>query len=192
MGSVSWCCCVVLLYLALFLKPFPILVKSLPGSYWSANTSTSVTNSFSTPDSVKFDDGSFVSIILASESHSYGHACHCGFFCNQTSDGSLFAIFRILLEDGNISKSEGPTVVWAANPKNPVSVNASLNLTSERGLVLTDAHGTTVWSTNTSSKSVAGLNLTDNCKLMRLDHNNTTIIWQSFDHPTDTLVLEQS
>ena len=92
-----------------------------------------MTNSFSTPDSVKFDDGSFVSIILASESHSYGHACHCGFFCNQTCDGSLFAIFRILLEDGNISKSEGPTVVWAANPKNPVSVNASLKLTSERG-----------------------------------------------------------
>ncbi|KAL4611706.1 hypothetical protein ACB092_08G144800 [Castanea dentata] len=193
MGSISWGCCVVLLYVALFLKPFPILVKALPGSYWSANTSTSVTNSFPTPDSVKFDDGSFVSIILSSESngYSYEHTCHCGFFCNQTCDGSLFAIVRIPLKGGDISKSEGSTVVWAANPTNPVSVNASLKLTSERGLVLTDANGTTVWSTNTSSKSVAGLNLTDNCNLMLLDHNNATIIWQSFDHPTDTLMLKQ-
>ncbi|KAM3692884.1 hypothetical protein ACB098_08G121000 [Castanea mollissima] len=193
MGSISWGCCVVLLYLALFLKPFPILVKALPGSYWSANASTSVTNSFPTPDSVKFDDGSFVSIILSSESNGYFYeqACHGGFFCNQTCDGSLFAIVRIPLKGGDISKSEGPTVVWAANPTNPVSVNASLKLTSERGLVLTDANGTTVWSTNTSSKSVAGLNLTDNCNLMLLGHNNATIIWQSFDHPTDTLMLEQ-
>ena len=39
-------------------------------------------------------------------------------------------------------------------------------------------------------KSVAGLHLTDTCNLMLLDENNTTI-WQSFDYPTDTLVLVQ-
>ena len=39
-------------------------------------------------------------------------------------------------------------------------------------------------------KSVAGLHLTDTCNLMILDENNTTI-WQSFDYPTDTLVLVQ-
>ena len=53
------------------------------------------------------------------------------------------------------------------------------------------ADGSTVWSTNISSKSVASLNLTKTCNLMLLDDNNATIIWQSFDHPTDTLVLGQ-
>ena len=63
-----------------------------------------------------------------------------------------------------------------------------MKLTSERGLVLQDADGTIAWSTNIGNKSVAGLHLTDTCNLMLLDENNTTI-WQSFDYPTDTLVL---
>ena len=91
----------------------------------------------------------------------------------------------------NISKSEAPRLVWIANLENPVSVNVSLKLTSGGGLVLKDADGSTVWSTNISSKSVASLNLTKTCNLMLLDDNNATIIWQSFDHPTDTLVLGQ-
>ena len=50
--------------------------------------------------------------------------------------------------------------------------------------------GTIAWSTNIGNKSVAGLHLTDTCNVMLLDENNTTI-WQSFDYPTDTLVLGQ-
>jgi hypothetical protein len=65
-----------------------------------------------------------------------------------------------------------------------------LQLTSERGLVLQDADGTMAWSTNISNKSVAGVNLTNMCNLMLLDENNATI-WQSFDHPTDTLIVGQ-
>lgn len=128
--DISWACCIVLLYLAPFLKPFPILVTALPGNYWIADSSSSVTNSISTPHSVKFDDGSFVRIILASDLEGY-YACHCGFFSNPTCDGFLFSIFSLYYVDGNISKSEAPRLVWIANPENPVSVNMSLKLTSE-------------------------------------------------------------
>jgi hypothetical protein len=186
--SCFWC---VLLYLPLFLTPPPILVTALPDGYLPVNSSVSWTNSLTAPNSVKFNDGSFVKIILASGfSDLSGEYCGCGFFYNQTYNISLFAIFTLYYEEGNISKSKGPEVVWSAKPKNPISVNAALQLTSERGLVLQDADGTMAWSTNISNKSVAGVNLTNMCNLMLLDENNATI-WQSFDHPTDTLIVGQ-
>ncbi|KAM3761511.1 hypothetical protein ACB098_01G273600 [Castanea mollissima] len=196
----SWASCAVLLYLVLFLTPScPILflVTALPGNYLAADASTSWTNSLSAPDSVKFDDGSFARIILLSNFSDFfdTRACGCGFICNQTCNSHLFAIFSLSYDyDGvNIPKSEGPKVVWSANaasPENLVSINATLQLTSEEGLTLKDANGTTVWSTNIGSKSVAGLNFTDMCNLQLLDDKNATV-WQSFDHPTDTLVVGQ-
>ena len=83
-----------------------------------------------------------------------------------------------------------PQLVYGLPTQSLVRYNATLKLTSERGLVLQDVDGTVVWSTNISTKSVAGLHLTDACNLMLLDEKNATI-WQSFDHPTDTLVLGQ-
>ncbi|KAL0014264.1 hypothetical protein SO802_001333 [Lithocarpus litseifolius] len=200
MGMSSWASCAVLLYLVLLLTPScPILflVTALPGNYLAADASTSWTNSLSAPDSVKFDDGSFARIILLSNfsDDSVATACGCGFICNQTCNSHHFAIFSLSYDyydpdSVNISKSEGPKVVWSANPENPVSINATLQLTSEEGLALKDANGTTVWSTNIGSKSVAGLNFTDVCNLQLLDDKNATV-WQSFDHPTDTLVVGQ-
>jgi hypothetical protein len=100
-----------------------------------------------------------------------------------------FSVFITTTEHFS-TDDDGPEVVWSANPNNPVGINAGLQLTSERGLVLQDANGTIAWSTNISSKSVAALNLTDMCNLVLLDEQNATI-WQSYDHPTDTLVLGQ-
>nr|XP_023901373.1 EP1-like glycoprotein 2 [Quercus suber] len=136
-----------------------------------------------------YNNTSYAGIILASRYFSdtdYGSACGCGFFCNQTCNSSLFALFPFKLG----LTSFGAEVPWSANPNNPVRKNATLKLTSKRGLVLQDADGTIAWSTNIGNKSVAGLLLTDTCNLMLLDENNATI-WQSFDHPTDTLVLGQ-
>ncbi|XP_065638481.1 rust resistance kinase Lr10-like isoform X1 [Quercus suber] len=192
----SWASCAVLLYLVLFLTPCcPILVTALPApSYLTPNASTSWTNSLSAPDSVKFDDGSFARIILAREFDHYFYkiGCGCGFFYNQTRNTHVFAIFTLSYVDGdavNISSND-PKVVWFANPENSFSINATLQLTSEKGLVLKDANGTTVWSTNIFSKSVAALNFTDMCNLQLLDDKSSTV-WQSSDHPTDTLVVGQ-
>ena len=156
MGMSSWASCAVLLYLVLFLTPScPILflVTALPGNYLAADASTSWTNSLSAPDSVKFDDGSFARIILLSNfsNDSFYGACGCGFICNQTCNSHLFAIFSLSYDnDVNISKYEGPKVVWFANPENPSSINASLQLSSEKGLVLKDANGTKVCVKNES------------------------------------------
>ena len=92
--------------------------------------------------------------------------------------------------DGNIHEDVAPLVVWSTNQKNPISINATLRLSSERGLVLQDANRTTMWYTSIGTKSVAGLNLSDMGNLMLLNQNNKTIR-QSFDHPTDSLLLGQ-
>ncbi|CAK9155707.1 unnamed protein product [Ilex paraguariensis] len=73
---------------------------------------------------------------------------------------------------------------------NPVKINATVNLTEDGDLVLREADGTLVWSTNTSGKNVSGLSLTEMGNLVLFDRNNATV-WQSFDQPTDCLVPGQ-
>ncbi|CAK9157720.1 unnamed protein product [Ilex paraguariensis] len=46
-------------------------------------------------------------------------------------------------------------------------------------------------NTNTSGKHVSGLNLTEMGNLVLFDTSNATV-WQSFDHPTDSLVFGQT
>ncbi|KAH0651224.1 hypothetical protein KY285_031343 [Solanum tuberosum] len=58
-------------------------------------------------------------------------------------------------------------------------------------LVLADSDGTLVWSSNTTGKSVSGLNLTEMGNLVLFDTTNRTV-WQSFDHPTDCLLRGQN
>ncbi|KAL8510775.1 hypothetical protein ACS0TY_017551 [Phlomoides rotata] len=83
-----------------------------------------------------------------------------------------------------------PQVVWSANRNNPVRINAKLELTGGGDLVLQDSDGTLAWSTNTSGRSVVGLNLTNLGNLVLFDAKNS-VVWQSFDHPTDALVPGQ-
>ncbi|KAK4605281.1 hypothetical protein RGQ29_013375 [Quercus rubra] len=195
----SWACCGFLLYLALFLTPFPSLATVLSPN---SSTPSSWTTGFSAPNNtVTFDNGSVARSILISEKVSmprayYKYGCGCGFFCynNKSCNSFLFAIFGLYYdEDDSVLTYVGPHVVWSANPNNPVSANAKLQFTSNRGLVLQDANGTEVWSANISnSKNVASrLLLTDTCNLMLLGKNNYRI-WQSYDHPTDTLVVGQT
>ncbi|KAK6259315.1 hypothetical protein SCA6_013789 [Theobroma cacao] len=58
-------------------------------------------------------------------------------------------------------------------------------------LILQDLDGTPVWNTNTAGKFVSGLKLSEEGNLVLFDGNNETV-WQSFDHPTDTLVPGQA
>ena len=200
--SSSWACCGFLLYLlALFLTPFLTIGTALPRGSLSPNSSTSWNTSFSAPNNtVNFDDGSIAESILVSESatvleNGIEYACGCGFFCNPPCNSFLFATFVLYydyVEDNSwaVDTYWGPHVVWSANPNNPVSANATLQFASERGLVLRNADGAEVWSANITNKYVASLKLTPTCNLMLLDKNNITI-WQSHEHPTDTLFREQ-
>ncbi|KAM3192205.1 hypothetical protein ACQJBY_069432 [Aegilops geniculata] len=120
----------------------------------------------------------------------------CGFFCAgpaDTCDNYIFSIFVV-----NIYTIGGrfffdlpaPEVVWSANRDRPVKENARVQLTEFGDLVLYDADGTLVWSTNTAEMSVAGMNLTSTGNLVLLNQSNMQL-WRSFDHPTDTLVTGQ-
>ncbi|KAK1286556.1 G-type lectin S-receptor-like serine/threonine-protein kinase SD2-5 [Acorus calamus] len=116
----------------------------------------------------------------------------CGFYCNGGGcDTYLFAIFIVQTNSGSgITLTGLPQVVWSANRNHPIKENATLELTRDGDLVLKDVDKTVVWSSNTSGKSVVGLNLTEAGNLVLFSRNNG-MVWQSFDHPTDSLVPGQ-
>uniref|UniRef100_J3MZX1 non-specific serine/threonine protein kinase n=1 Tax=Oryza brachyantha TaxID=4533 RepID=J3MZX1_ORYBR len=94
------------------------------------------------------------------------------------------------------------TVVWVANRATPEITDPSsagssfaprLALTNDSNLVLSDAGGRVLWTTNVtgvaagaSSPPAAEL-LNSGNLVIRL---NGVIVWQSFDHPTDTFIPE--
>lgn len=186
--SRSWCS---VLFFLIFSTLFSCLVDAQSFDYPTANLATSWTNSPSAPHSVPFTDGSTVRAILLRG--NFGPRYACGFFCNGTCDSYLFAVFIVQTSSISsiVSPAKGfPQVVWSANRNNPVRINATLELTSDGNLVLQDADGSVAWSTNTNGKSVVGLKLTDMGNLV-LFNKTDAAVWQSFDHPTDSLVPGQ-
>lgn len=82
------------------------------------------------------------------------------------------------------------TVVWVLNRDHPIndtsgvlSVNTSGNLLLHRG-------NTHVWSTNVSISSVNATvaQLLDTGNLVLIQNDDKRVVWQSFDHPTDTML----
>ncbi|XP_059282650.1 G-type lectin S-receptor-like serine/threonine-protein kinase SD2-5 [Lycium ferocissimum] len=116
----------------------------------------------------------------------------CGFYCNYNA---IECFLGILLyhdrSDGQNDRINRPQLVWSANRNHPVKANATLQLGQDGNLVLANSDGTLVWSTNTTGKSVSGLNLTEMGNLVLLDKRKRPI-WQSFDHPTDSLLPGQN
>ncbi|KAM7529112.1 hypothetical protein LguiB_032522 [Lonicera macranthoides] len=82
------------------------------------------------------------------------------------------------------------TVVWTANRDDPlVNQTATLVLTADGRLVLQPTQGKeTNITTNSQPASSASMLDTGNFVLYNSDQD---IIWQSFDHPTDTLLVGQ-
>lgn len=175
-----------------FIVPSLNLISAQPFDYPTAKLSTSWINDPSVPPhTVHFGDGSIATPVLLRG--TLGQRFACGFYCNGKCDSYLFAIF--LVQTNSISHIVSPTVsfpqvVWSANRDHPVKTNATLQLTSDGDLVLRDADGSVTWSTKTAGKSVAGLNLTDTGNLV-LFNKRKEVVWQSFDHPTDALLLGQ-
>lgn len=83
------------------------------------------------------------------------------------------------------------TVVWVANRDNPINdSSASLSISSDGNLILYPSHDHKfpVWFTNVSLKGRSA------CIAQLLDSGNLVLVqgernvWQSFDHPTDTML----
>ncbi|VAH53780.1 unnamed protein product [Triticum turgidum subsp. durum] len=85
-----------------------------------------------------------------------------------------------------------PTYVWVANRDNPIT-NASpgkLVLTNNSDLILSDSQGRALWTTMnnfTSGTTGNAAILLDSGNLV-IRMPNGTDIWQSFHHPTDTIL----
>ncbi|KAM7497308.1 hypothetical protein LguiA_021722 [Lonicera macranthoides] len=82
------------------------------------------------------------------------------------------------------------TIVWYANDGNLVPSGSTLELNAQNGLVLTDPQGTRLWSTQIFSTIDHGfINNTGNFALFG---GNSSILWESFTNPTDTLLPTQT
>ncbi|XP_059660640.1 G-type lectin S-receptor-like serine/threonine-protein kinase At4g27290 [Cornus florida] len=84
------------------------------------------------------------------------------------------------------------TVVWVANRDNPLNDSSGILKIGEDGnLILQDYTQRVVWSTNikdSSSKSSTVAQLLDSGNLVLRHESRDGYIWQSFDHPSDTLL----
>ncbi|XP_057428737.1 receptor-like serine/threonine-protein kinase SD1-8 [Lotus japonicus] len=84
------------------------------------------------------------------------------------------------------------TVVWVANRDTPLeNSNGTLRIGEEGNLVLLNQTGYTIWSSNQTTATNPVLQLLDSGNLILIEaneRNTTNYLWQSFDHPTDTLL----
>jgi len=88
--------------------------------------------------------------------------------------------------------------VWVANRAAPISdlSSAMLALHSSTNLVLSDANGRVLWNSNNSiaisaspaTTVSAEATLENTGNFILLSNVNRTTLWQSFDHPSDTLL----
>ncbi|XP_054781705.1 putative receptor protein kinase ZmPK1 [Prosopis cineraria] len=90
--------------------------------------------------------------------------------------------------------SPNSNVVWVGNRDQPVNgKRSSLSLLRSGNLILSDAGQRNVWSSDTSSSWPTRLTLNDNGNLVlyEIRSQESNVIWQSFDFPTDTLLPGQ-
>nr|XP_027093712.1 G-type lectin S-receptor-like serine/threonine-protein kinase SD2-5 [Coffea arabica] len=114
----------------------------------------------------------------------------CGFYCNMEGNQCVFGVLISQSRRSNDEYLQSPELVWSANRNNPVHSNATLQLRQDGDLVLANSDGTLIWSSHTRGKLVSGLKLTKMGNLVLFGPKNESI-WESFDHPTDSLLLGQ-
>ncbi|KAL8498785.1 hypothetical protein ACS0TY_021928 [Phlomoides rotata] len=81
------------------------------------------------------------------------------------------------------------TVVWAANRGSPIQNSDNFQFDASGNAYL-QSGGSTIWSSNTANKGVSSMQLLDSGNLVMVG-DNENIIWESFSHPTDTLLSNQ-
>ncbi|TKV90301.1 hypothetical protein SEVIR_9G019600v4 [Setaria viridis] len=84
----------------------------------------------------------------------------------------------------------GGVPVWSAGAGAAVDSGGSLRLSSNGDLQLVNGSGAVLWSSNTGGRGVAAAAVQESGNLVL--KNSTATLWQSFDHPTDTVVMSQN
>jgi len=123
--------------------------------------------------------------ILISKSKTFA----LGFFTPGKSTSRYFGIWYYNLPI--------QTVVWVANRDSPINETYGiLSIDTNGNLVIHHNHSTIpIWSTNVSlpqsqinSTGAVIAKLSDIANLVLMINNTKTVIWESFDHPTDALL----
>ncbi|CAK9170396.1 unnamed protein product [Ilex paraguariensis] len=104
-----------------------------------------------------------------------------GFGFSTTQDATL-----VLLVIVHISSS---TILWSANRASPVQ-NSDDFVFDDSGNAYLESGGNVIWSTDTAKKGVSAVELQDSGNLVLIG-NDSSVFWQSFSHPTDTLLSNQ-
>lgn len=82
-------------------------------------------------------------------------------------------------------------VIWTANRGSPVS-NSDDFVFDQTGNVFLQKGSDVVWTLNTGGKGVSAIELQDSGNLALIGNDsNINLVWQSFSHPTDTLISNQ-
>ena len=82
------------------------------------------------------------------------------------------------------------TIIWYANGDNPAPRESKVELTADRGLVLTDPQGNRIWSSDGFLGTVSSGVMNDTGNFV-LQNTNSDRLWESFAKPTDTLLPTQ-
>ncbi|XP_031491897.1 G-type lectin S-receptor-like serine/threonine-protein kinase At5g35370 [Nymphaea colorata] len=116
-------------------------------------------------------------VFLASKSNIFRAS-----ICNPAGDGEYYLC---------VLHVESNQVVWSANRGSPVT-NADRIVFLTTGIFIYGANGSLVWWTKFRSQAdaVSLVHLQDTGNLQLLDSSNSSI-WESFDHPTDTILMGQ-
>ncbi|CAD6342813.1 unnamed protein product [Miscanthus lutarioriparius] len=85
----------------------------------------------------------------------------------------------------------GGVPVWSAGAGAAVDLGGSLRLSSNGDLQLVNGSGAVLWSSNTGGQNVSAAAVQESGNLVLKDSRGATL-WQSFDHPTDTVVMSQN
>ncbi|KAL8099511.1 hypothetical protein AgCh_031953 [Apium graveolens] len=79
------------------------------------------------------------------------------------------------------------TMVWFVNDGTTVPAGSKVQLTADRGLVLSDSRGKDLWSSVSFSGTASTAVLNDTGNFMILGSDSTKV-WDSFSNPSDTLL----
>lgn len=119
---------------------------------------------------------------------SDGGSFKLGFFSPGNSTYRYFGVWF-----GDV---EELTAVWVANRESPLKdFNGVFKISEDGNLVVLDGNGILYWSSNatfTTNNSAFELLNNGNLVLRNVTEsdNEANILWQSFDHPTDTFLAE--